>query len=214
MKEISQEFIDKGEEGVRFVEQICLKKNISFVKGTREEDLKYGIDCYIDNQPTDVKNTEDLYICQIFINNGIINTRHPFKTSSRATHYYIVNTKKNKAIEFVEIEKKLLRDYIKDEKALKQFLSILKEIDGKSFKNYGLHLAHACIQIKEKLTTCLKPPVKISYPDPETSTEIYFKLSKRKASTINYNQTAITSVLYKLKNGFGNEPEEIINVDI
>ena len=160
--------------------------SVFFLKGWRE----LGIDCYIgkDNYATDVKNTKDIYVCQIFASTGIINSRHPFKKNTEATHYCVVNVSETQEefIELVEIKTRLLRDYIKDEESLTKLYSLLQSFDQKHFKEKGLfsensalHLEQGCIHLKNLIKPLLKPNVFIVYPTiTEDIQEISFKITK------------------------------------
>lgn len=202
MKKIPKKSLDQGKAGEEFVEKHCQENNISYKKGSRSEDLKEGIDCYINDIPTDVKNTKDIFLCQIMRESGLINTRHPFKTNSKSTHYYFVNVKPDLAGELIEhilIDKKLLRDFIKSEEDLIRFKNYLQSIDGKHISEFGISEAQAAFKIKQVLVSFCKSNANISYNDSkESSNEISFKLYENKVISIKESNTQ--SILDRFKN--------------
>lgn len=197
-----------GEAGENFASLHFAGKSIPFKKATRTEDLTLGIDCYIgeEEHPTDIKNTDEIYVCQILVNTASVNTRHPFKAGSKATHYCVVEVDPKKVDkgmfkELTPIKERLIRDFIKDEKHLEEFYAKLQNIDGKAFKEFG-HLTQACIRIKLSLLMHCKDGVTVSYPDVKELTEdISFKLIKRKTMVIKTPATkeSLQAVLNKLK---------------
>ena len=202
MKKVPKKSLDQGKAGEEFVEKHCQDKNIPYKKATHSEDLKEGVDCYIDNIPTDVKNTKDIFLCQIMRESGLINTRHPFKTNSKSTHYYFVNVKPDltgELIEHILIDKKLLRDFIKSEEDLTRFKNYLQSIDGKHISEFGISEAQAAFKIKQVLISFCKSSANISYNDPkEGSSEISFKLYENKTTSTKESNTQ--SILERFKN--------------
>lgn len=179
-----------GDLGQAFAKEFFEQHSIEFKEASKKEDLEFGIDCYIgkDKFASDIKNTKDIYVCQIYVENGIINSRHPFKKNTKATHYCVVsvNETEQRFIELIEIKQRLLRDFIKNEESLKVLYSLLQKFDQTDYRTKGLfgpssamHLEQGCIQLKNQIKPLLKPNVFIVYPDitPET-TEISFKLTK------------------------------------
>jgi hypothetical protein len=205
MKIIPEEFLKKGNQGVAFIKQMCEKNKIKFVLASKKEDLTLGIDCYIDEIPTDVKNTEDIYICQILLNTGTVNVRHPFKTNSKATHYAVckvaADLNKGKLIEHVNIDERLLRDFIKDKENLKAFKQAIQTLQNKKIKELGLHLNHACINIKSQISKFLKEDIGLSYDEPtQAENEISFKFyKKRKTKQVGEKNLNIKSILSQYK---------------
>ncbi len=175
---------ESGDLGEEFSKEYCEQKNILFKKATKTEDLKYGIDAYIKDLPTDIKNTKDIYFLQMS-NDGEFNTRHPFKEETKATHYFFVNVNKEhkEFIEFISIKEKLLRDFIKSEECLNNFLNFVKELDNESYDKFGINYAEACLTIKNKLLSYLKENVILSYEEPKDKT-ISFKLMKKEEKQI------------------------------
>lgn len=211
MKKIPKKSLEQGQVGEGFIERHCQDNNIPYKKATRSEDLKEGIDCYVDNIPTDVKNTKDVFLCQVIRESGLINTRHPFKTSSKSTHYYFVNVKSDltgELIEHISIDKKLLRDFIKSEEDLIRFKNYLQSIDGKHISEFGISEAQAAFKIKQVLVSFCKSSANISYNDPKEGVdEISFKLYENKSTSNKESNTQ--SILDRFKNkSSDNKPVE------
>lgn len=206
MKIITPYAKQAGDLGVDFAEQYLIKEGKVFKRASKLQDVEQGIDCFIDAIPTDVKNTSDVYCCQIMIDTGKINTRHPFKKNSKVTHYCVVNVSKDdptkgKFIEHVNIKERLLRDFVKDEVNLKGFYKQLQELDKKNMKDFGISQSQACFKIKQLLLPFLKPATGLSYVEPtEADGEISFRVykSKKKINTTPVNLD-IKSILSKYK---------------
>lgn len=81
-----------GEQGVTLVKQWCVENNLTFKEASKQEDYHDGIDCYINEIPTDVKATEKLYFLQLYENK--INIRKPFHSKTKSTHIAKVNVEK------------------------------------------------------------------------------------------------------------------------
>ena len=170
----------KGEAGEKFASFFYGKTKIPFIKATKEEDLKLGIDAYIDNKATDIKNTTSIYFCQFF-EDGKINVRHPFKKNTKATHYCFVevdsdNYEKGKVIEFISIEDKLLRDYFIDKDSLESFKRDLQELEHKKSSTLGISKEQSAYKLKMSLMKYLKPSATISYYFAESQTEFTLKI--------------------------------------
>lgn len=171
-----------GLAGEVFVESYCRQNKLKYKKATHDEDIQLGIDAYINNEPTDIKNTNAIYICQI-LENGSINVRHPFKKNSKATHYCFVNvdgTGQGNFIEHISIKEKLLRDIIKSEKELGNLVIYLNSIDNLFYEGLGLNLNQAALKIKNEILKYCKPTVTIVYEEPETNSQLNFKIVKKK----------------------------------
>lgn len=216
---------NKGDVGVDFTEQYLTKEGKIFKRASKIQDLEEGIDCFIDKIPTDVKNTNDIFICQIMTDDGKINTRHPFKKKSKVTHYCIVDVPiddvtKGNFIEHVNIKERLLRDFIKDEANLKLFYKQLQGLEGKNMKDFGISQSQACFKIKALLLPFLKDNIGLSYAEPEDAEgEISFKLFKSKKRKVNTTPTNfdVKSILAKYKKkdeAIPNLKENIITIDI
>ena len=220
MKEIPEEYAKIGELGVAFIKQLCETNDIEFIAASKKEDLRLGIDCYVDGSPTDVKNTEDIYVCQIMLETNTVNVRHPFKEDSQATHYAVCKVKgditKGKFIEHVDIEERLLRDFIKNKKSLTLFKQVLFNLQDKRVAELGLHLNHACINIKSQLTPFLKENIGIGYEEPQFSErEISFKIyKKRKSKDKGPVNLDVKSILTQFKSSGLAPVEEIITIKI
>lgn len=215
MKDINNTIEKKlGDLGQNFVKSFFTTHEVPFREGTKEEDLKYGIDCYIGNKefPTDVKNTRDIYFCQIFTDSETINTRHPFKAHSKATHYCVVSVSETekKFIELVEIEERLIRDFFINKNYFTEFKLFLQSLDQKGIYTEGLlvdskplHIDQACIQLKNRIKIFLKPNVYIKYPTitPETK-EISFRLTLGKEEDVIKKQVKEEELVKKTEISF------------
>jgi hypothetical protein len=218
MKKIPEKYLKIGNQGVDFAQKYFEEKNISFIKTTKEEDIVTGVDCYIDNIPVDVKNTKDLYICQIHKNTSLVNVRHPYKNTSKATHFCFVQVseKKQEFIEMIEIREKLL-EYFDSEEKLNSFLAELQNLDQTPFIQHGVTLAQACYKIKMLLQSYLNSSSLISYIEPSAHIdEISFKLVKRKKLTSTDSaKEVLNKYKDKIKTTTVDKPiEEIIKIKI
>ena len=179
MKEISERDSILGLAGEVFVESHCRLNKLEYKKGSTQDDLVYGVDAYISKLPTDIKNTQYLFPCQIN-KEGLINTRHPYKTTSKATHFLFVNVDgsgQGKFIEHIPVKEKLLRDIVKEEE-YDNFLTFLQQIDKKSYLEFGTNLDNASLKIKEKLLSFLKKGLQVSYNTPTSNHDVSFKIKK------------------------------------
>jgi len=195
MKEL--EFNEIGIKGEKFAESYCRLNKISFQSASKNEDLVYGIDAYINGCPTDIKNTKDIYFLRL-TEEGNYSTRHPFRSKSQATHYFFVNVSNtnNLFIEFVSIKEKLLRDFIVNEKSLKSFLNFVKCLNNKSYHKFGLNSKESCLKIKEKLIPYLKDNVTISFEEPTNNT-ISFKIMEKIKNEITKKDISFAKSLIK-----------------
>ena len=172
-----------GLAGEVFAKSYCKENNIKFKKSTKDEDMIYGIDAYIGEEktPIDIKNTADVFICQI-LEDGTVNTRHPFKPGTKATHYFVVEVDgmgNGKYIETVSIKERLLRDFIKSEKDYDKFKEYLLKIDRRSYHKLGINLSQACYKIKQEILQYCKENINLHYEEPVGGNqEISFKLIK------------------------------------
>jgi len=229
MKTITPYHKDKGDIGVDFAELYLTTEGKEFKRASKLQDMEQGTDCFIDGIPTDVKNTNDIFICQIMTDTGRVNTRHPFKKKSKATHYCVVNVPiddasnpvtKGKFIEHVNIKERLLRDFIKDETNLKAFYKQLQDLENKNMKDFGVSQSQACFKIKQLILPFLKPDVGLSYVEPtDADGEISFRLYKSKKK-INNEPTNldVKSILSKFKTNNANTSpstgENIITINV
>lgn len=176
---------EKGNLGEVFVEKYCKAHNMTFQKATKTEDIHFGIDCFIHDQPTDIKNTKDIFILQI-LSDGKISVRHPFRESTKATHYCFVNvsSEQKEWVEFTRIDIKLERDFIKSYKDLWEMKKWLYTINNKHWKDFHQTLSGTCLFIKKKLLTFCKEESYLKYGSVEHSkdNQIYFKLMTKHKS--------------------------------
>lgn len=175
-----------GKLGEEFVKNYCKTNNIPFRKASKLEDLHWGIDCFINEQPTDIKNTKDIYLLQI-LSDGLISLRHPFRETTKATHYCFVNVSdkkdyQNEWVELIKIDTKLERDFIETSK-LWELKKYLYSINGKHWKDFHQTLAGACLSLKKRLLTFCKTEVYLRYGSVEHSrdNQIFFKMTKEKS---------------------------------
>ena len=168
-----------GDLGEEFAKRYCETHNISFKKASRKEDLEKGIDAYIDKKPTDIKNTKNIYIFQIY-DDGVIHVRHPFKIISCATHYFFVNVTENNAefIEHIDVREKIKRDYISSVGVQNNFRKFLLSIDVRHYNEFGSNLDQACLELKKRILQFLNKDVSVTYSDIKLDI-IDFKLMKK-----------------------------------
>lgn len=208
----------KGIAGEVFAESYCKQNKIKFKKATKEEDMTLGIDAYIGDRkiPSDVKNTPDLFVCQI-MEDGIINVRHPFKLHSKATHYFFVEVDGTgtigKFLAHIPIKDKLLNEFILSEESLKGMKNYLNSIDHCSYKKLGTNLSQASFKIKKDILQFCKDNVNISYDEPVGGNkEISFRMliqkkKETKSPTFNSINTIRQSIKGKL-NSINDTPQK------
>ena len=171
-----------SEEGVDYLKEHCVLNGLEFKLATQEEDLKYGIDCYVDNIATDVKNTDAIYFLQIFLIDGIINVRHPFKKNTKAVQLAQCKKDKNKQIadiKIIPINDLLLINYFRSQDLLNEFKEYLQDLDRKEYKaTKAVSIAQFLFLTKEYIqNTFLKDNVKIYYNNvAEATDEISMKM--------------------------------------
>ena len=202
-----------GDLGEVFAKEYCEANNIAFKKATKSEDLRLGIDAYINNLPTDIKNTKDIYFLQLS-DDGEFNTRHPFKETTKASHYFFVNVSEDhkEFIEFIAIKEKLLKKFFKDEEALENFFKFLKSLDDQTYHKFGNNFSEACLKIKNIILPYLKENVTLSYEEPKNSTTS-FKLMEKKENKITKKNIFDAKALIKknldqIKNSSAEEKKE------
>lgn len=191
-----------GLAGEVFVESYCRQNKIKYKKGTNSEDVKYGIDAYIDGCPTDIKNTNSLYICQIY-DTGIINVRHPFKKDSKPTHYCFVNVDgagQGKFIEHISIKEKLLRDIVKSEEDLTNLLVYLHSLDNALYQSFGINLNQAALTIKNEILKYCKPSITLTYEEPQANTQLNFKISIKEKVINKPTIQSLSAIRDKIRN--------------
>ena len=181
----------RGDLGESFVRWWASEYNVSFKRGTTDDNLKLGIDCYLDNIPTDVKNTPFIFLAKYSLDRNIFLTRHPFKNTTKCENYCIlsINEKTNSFILKYNgsITDYLLDKYFKDETSLNDVKTLLNAYNGKSYKELGFSSPDQLMyQIKKAISNCLQPKIYFKY---ESESEIRkFKGSEMSCSIITYNE--------------------------
>jgi len=148
----------KGIAGEVFVKKYCKENNINYTATSETQNREEGIDCYIDNIAIDIKNTDCIYFLQIDFN-GTFLARHPFRDSSKATHYCFVDVNEKgdgKFKSFVPITNYLLDNYFNNAQDLESFKEALQAMNNKSCFEYGSSIEQAAFVVKKTLTPYLK----------------------------------------------------------
>lgn len=180
-----------GKDGEDFVQHHCNNNDIAYRKATKEDNYLFGVDCYIDEKPTDVKNTRDLY----FLNHKVTDkkgkvffARHPFHVDNKATHYCFVHPRA-KTFEHVEIQQYLLEHYFIDAKAYAQFVAAVTQLHNKhkeEVDHFGEYVSdrQTYWQFKKRLLPFLQEGVKLLYNEPKEQDEtVSFRLSRALSSS-------------------------------
>ena len=84
----------QGDRAEVFIKKWAENNKHQYKKGTQEDDRHRGIDCWINDCPTDIKNSYSIYLGNYRFEGpndtiGHFNVRHPFKLKSDATHYIL-----------------------------------------------------------------------------------------------------------------------------
>lgn len=174
-KIIPIESLKKGEEGVEFLREHCVLNALSFKEATTEEDLHFGIDCFIEEKGTDVKNTPDLYFLQVYVESGKINIRHPFKKQTRAEQLAQIKMNKQGEREVLisNIKELLSSDYCKSEEHYDRLKEYLQSMEKQHWNCKGhVSLAQFLFKVKEYISSVfLKENVKVLYQGPGEGVE-------------------------------------------
>lgn len=138
-------------QSLKMFRRYCEKNNIRFVRASKESDLKSGIDVWAGTIPTDVKNTNLIYVANYDIKQNKFFVRHPFKIKSKAKNYFFVKKEL-----FVNIEEYLNEKFIKPGMLL-QIKQILEKYD---FTNFAEHkknsIEHFLCSIKSEVGKLLQ----------------------------------------------------------
>lgn len=200
MKVINKESLAKGNKGVEFCKEYFKEK---FIQATVEEDITQGIDCFIDGKAVDVKNTQEVFFAQINKTNHTFSIRHPFKSSTKATHYCFVKVEdkieEGELVELIEVKEKILQ-FIKDE-MYDNFLTRLQMFDNKGTKELGVSFSQAAYQFKTMLLPYLKEGISVKYLENSSDYSFtFYKLKKKEQKVESTTTTNVTSILDKYKN--------------
>lgn len=184
----------KGEIGEAFIQWYVVYNNMGYKKGTEQENREKGIDCYVENIPTDIKNTDFIFLANIAKSDGKLFTRHPFREGTKSENYIILkNTETSFNILYNgPIDEYLLEHYIKDKQSLIEFKKELLNCNSKSYKELGFpSIDIFALRLKQKLCSFIKNDVFIHYSD-INSKEVNVSLkmfTKDKTKNIDLNET-------------------------
>ncbi len=181
-----------GINGVKLAKIFCKENEIPFHPASEQQDLKLGIDCYVDNIPTDVKLTKnqnhpEIYFLKFSKITNQFTIRHPFAPGSEATHYFFVGSDKEKYL-FREIHNYVPKKYFKDYHSYTKFLQILMQLHEKkvsqTFLSGSLHNNQAFWVLKLRILDLLKKDYNMVYSDEDDHTKkimdhFYFRLQIR-----------------------------------
>jgi len=128
--------IDKYELGNKYL--LSAKKNLEslgfdFQVASDIEDINYGVDCYINNIPTDVKYTNYIFFLKYNTKERKFVSRHPFKHNTKSTHYLFVDikTKKFNHIPITEY----LKSFFKNDECFFKFVKIVSSLNDKKIND-------------------------------------------------------------------------------
>ena len=181
----------RGDLGESFVRWWASEYNISFKRGTTDDNLILGIDCYLDNISTDVKNTPFIFLAKYSLDKNKFFSRHPFRAKTECENYCIlsINEKDNsfKVKYNGNIKDYLLDKYFKNEASLNDVKTLLNAYEGKSYKELGFVSPDQLMyQIKKAISLCLQPKIYFKY---DSESEIRkFKGSEMSCSIITFNE--------------------------
>lgn len=165
----------KGDAGEAFAEAWAMLNNFSFVKASRSDNIKKGVDHWIDNTPTDSKITNRIYLGNYREQDDKFIVRHPFRTNSEATHYLMIKPNKElNTISFTheKINENLAKRFLNHVYGKKHLTEILEMFDKKSFKDFNLKSAKQMLFIlKSKIlsSNLIKESTIIKYDEKQLS---------------------------------------------
>jgi hypothetical protein len=134
----------QGDRAELFIQKWAEDKNHQYKKGTQEDDRHRGIDCWVNNMPTDIKNSYAIYLGNYRFNTdtdeiGHFKVRHPFKLTSEATHYILtqVNNFNGGPVIYYNgpIKDYIESNFTKPNVTLTDLKFFLQKYDNKSWKD-------------------------------------------------------------------------------
>jgi len=166
---------EKGQIGESFVKWYCEIKNISYKKATYDENIM-GIDAYLDNIPTDIKNSDGLVFGRYNLKEDKFYTRHPFRESSQSKNILILDIDLTKDVFKVvyndSIDKYIIKEFLKEERHLSDFKEVLKAYSFKSFTDMKMKsVEHFLMCLKDELNLYLKTKAYIKFYMPSKDIE-------------------------------------------
>jgi len=186
-----------GEQGVAIVKEWCETNKLLFKEASKKEDYHDGIDCFINEIPTDVKATEKLYFLQLYDNK--INVRKPFHSKTKSTHIAKVNVDK-KTVEHLHFHDYLEFDFFKTKEEKDKFLKILHSMENKLWSEYHKPVVSPkqfLFVIKTELQELVIEGVSIYYEENDKYNETSMYLVKKKPSTRKYAEKTPEGTLEK-----------------
>jgi len=180
---------------IPFLQEWCEIKNYSYKKSTADENLKSGIDCYIDNIPTDIKNTKDLIFARYLLEKDQFLIRHPFRKDTVAKNICVVdldtNTNDFKVVYNGNLEEYIIKTHFKDENAFKEFKNVLSKYEFKSLKELKMNsITHFFTHLKmRELNNFIQKDSMIKFADVDRiksygAKDIFIKIIKKADSYI------------------------------
>ncbi len=196
-KIINPEDVKFGEQGVTLVKTWCRENSHDFKLGTKKEDFHDGIDCYINDIPTDVKATEKLYFLQVY--DSKVNVRKPFHSKTKATHIAKVSVSLE-TVEHLHFKDYLEKDFFKSQNELEKFFKIIHSIESKPWKEYHQTVVSEkqfLFYIKNELQQFVMEDVSIYYDENLEFNETSMYLVKRKPNARKYAEKPPQGLLEK-----------------
>lgn len=192
IKQLKESF-QIGNIGESFIEWYCSSFNIPYKKATQEQNISYGIDCWVDSIATDVKNTSKIFLGNYLLDQDKFYTRHPFRYETKSKNYIILdfNTEddntKNFQIKYIgSISHYLSSKYFRDPISFEKAKQALIYHDNRTYKSLNhLSVDSFLMNLKTELMKYLQPRIYCEY----TSTE--------EATRYNRNELSISLITYE-----------------
>ncbi len=160
-KKFFEDSINKGNLGEEFIKFWCTSTNQTYKKELTEKNYIDGIDAYIEGVPSDIKNTNKIYLGNY---TSCFLTRHPFRENTKAVNYCIVEIDESKTsfkIKYNGSIKEYLEDnYITSYDKIKE---ILVKYERKTLSEIGVTKEQFFYMLKKEITPLLLKRVKCEY---------------------------------------------------
>jgi len=165
-----------GKLGIKLVQLHCEENYLNFRLATIEEDREKGIDCFINDVATDIKNTHKIFLGNYDKNKKKFFTRHPFKKTTGCEQYCILDTNPKEGkynIKYLgSIREYLSTNYFKDIQAIIIIFNILQKYDKNDYKSLGFNSAEQLLlSLKKEILPLLRKNVNCRYDNYEVRQE-------------------------------------------
>lgn len=177
---ITRKYLDKGNLGESFVRWWCQENNITYKKATFEENNYSGIDAFIENISTDIKNTKGIYFGRVYKDSYSFYVRHPFRQNTNCQNYLILDIDDNTSYNITfhgKIKDHLLEKYFLNEESYRKFLELLRSFDKQNVLEKYTSIDSFLFYLKKMVLPLVKPNILCYYPSTNSlEKEISIKL--------------------------------------